>query len=260
MHQQRSNGWRAVLATIAVALVHFAITTPAQADLFSFATPTGATTSGGPVSATAGFNTMANSISITLTNLQANPTDIAQTLSDLVFTVGGGASLTGSSQTGATSQEITVNSGGTFTVGPTLTTAAAVGWPYSSTATVGTLNVLTGPGHAGPAHEIIGPPGSGGTYSNANGSIAGNGPHNPFLNQTASFTITGPGITAATTITAVTFSFGTGNETVTGIPVPEPATFSVAACGAIAFIAYGWSRHRRERRRQAAEVSSQPPF
>jgi hypothetical protein len=33
--------------------------------------------------------------------------------------------------------------------------------------------------------------------------------------------------------------------------VPEPSTAIVAALGAVAFIAYGWSRHRRERRRQA---------
>jgi hypothetical protein len=34
--------------------------------------------------------------------------------------------------------------------------------------------------------------------------------------------------------------------------VPEPSTAVVAVFGATAFIAYGWSRHRREQRRQAA--------
>jgi hypothetical protein len=34
--------------------------------------------------------------------------------------------------------------------------------------------------------------------------------------------------------------------------VPEPSTALVASLGAVAFIAYGWSRHRREQRRQAA--------
>jgi hypothetical protein len=33
---------------------------------------------------------------------------------------------------------------------------------------------------------------------------------------------------------------------------PEPSTAIVAAFGAVAFIAYGWSRHRRAQRRQAA--------
>jgi hypothetical protein len=34
--------------------------------------------------------------------------------------------------------------------------------------------------------------------------------------------------------------------------VPEPSTALVAALGAVAFLAYGWSRHRRAQRRQAA--------
>jgi hypothetical protein len=34
--------------------------------------------------------------------------------------------------------------------------------------------------------------------------------------------------------------------------VPEPSTAIVACFGAVAFMAYGWSRHRREQRRQAA--------
>jgi hypothetical protein len=33
---------------------------------------------------------------------------------------------------------------------------------------------------------------------------------------------------------------------------PEPSTAIVAAFGAVAFSAYGWSRHRRAQRRQAA--------
>jgi hypothetical protein len=61
---------------------------------------------------------------------------------------------------------------------------------------------------------MIGPPGPDGSYSNANGSIAGNGPHNPFLSSlTWSFKLipvtgdTGP-------ITRVNFSFlGNGQAT-----------------------------------------------
>jgi hypothetical protein len=34
--------------------------------------------------------------------------------------------------------------------------------------------------------------------------------------------------------------------------VPEPSTAIVASFGAVAFLAYGWSRHRRQQRRQAA--------
>ena len=75
---------------------------------------------------------------------------------------------------------------------------------------------------------IIGPSGPGGVYTNANGSIAGNGPHNPFIDQQGMFTLTVAGVTNATTITSATFSFGTtAGIDVPGIPtspVPEPSS------------------------------------
>jgi hypothetical protein len=188
---------------------------------------------GNPVNAEAEFTTAAGSITITLKDLQANPKDVAQLVSDLSFTVGNGGSLTGSTQTGASSQELTVNGNGTFSIGANLTTVAAVGWVYTPTSSTGTLDVLQGPGHAGPAHLIIGPPG-GPTYANANGSIAGNGAHNPFLNQSATFTITAPNVSADTTITAATFSFGTteGASLIPGVPtVPEPSSLVLGLVG-----------------------------
>jgi hypothetical protein len=111
---------------------------------------------------------------------------------------------------------------------------------------MGTLNVLAA-GGAGPAHLIIGPPGPGNTYSNANGSIAGNGPHNPFLNQSASFTISGSNISADTVITGAVFSFGTtGNVTITGMPgVPEPSSLVMGAIGLGLVGTVGFYRKRR---------------
>jgi hypothetical protein len=224
----------------------------AKADIVTFVTPTGSTSTGGdPISASATFTTSGGTLTIVLKDLQGNPKDVAQLISDLSFTVGHGGSLTGSAQTGATSQEITVNGNGTFSTGATLTTVAAVGWVYTTSSTVdGTLDVLQGPGHAGPAHLIIGPPG-GPTYSNANGSIAGNGPHNPFLNQSATFTITGLGINDGTTVTAATFSFGTteGASLIPGVlsttPAPTPPAFVLGLIGAAGLFAMQtWTRKR----------------
>jgi hypothetical protein len=58
---------------------------------------------------------------------------------------------------------------------------------------------------ATPSEGILGPASLDGKYDNANGSIAGNKPHNPFINQTGTFILTG--IPAGATVGNVIFSF-----------------------------------------------------
>jgi hypothetical protein len=217
---------------------------PVHAGSITYVTPSGSSTTGGPVDAKASFTTGQGSLTITLVNLLANPKDVAQALSDLSFTVGNGT-LSGASQSSSSGQEITIAKGGSFSLGST----GATGWAFSNSGggTTGLLNVLGTP--IGPAHLIIGPPGSGGTYSNANGSIVGNKPHNPFLNQVATFTLNASGITAATTITSATFSFGTTKGiNVHGVAVPEPSSLvlSMTAIGLAGII--GIRRSRRASR------------
>jgi hypothetical protein len=194
------------------------------------------------------FSASAGSLSITLTNLQANPADVAQALSDLSFTVSSGAT-TGAVLTNASAQEITVFGNGAFNLGANLISPAAVGWVNSSNGATGlVLDVLAG-GGAGPAHLIIGPPGAGG-YSNANGSIAGNSAHNPFLNQAVTFVIFGPDLTTASIPNSVTFSFGTteGANNVPGVStVPVPAALPLFATGLGALGLLGWRRKRKAR-------------
>jgi LPXTG-motif cell wall-anchored protein len=60
---------------------------------------------------------------------------------------------------------------------------------------------------------------SGGSFTGANASITG-GQFNPFVVGPASFTLDFSGVTAATTVTAATFSFGTGPETFITVPGP----------------------------------------
>jgi hypothetical protein len=188
------------------------------------------------------FTTGTNSISVSLSNLQANITDVAQALSDLSFTYSG-SNLSGQTLTGSSSQEITVASNGTFSLGPTVSTGWALSSPTSNTLLLNDL------GAAGPTHLILGPPGSGGTYSNANGSIAGNPAHNPFLNQTATFAISLAGITAATLINSATFSFGTtAGINVAGVPstsaVPLPGALPLFAT---ALVGIGLLNRRRKK-------------
>jgi hypothetical protein len=221
-----------VFAAVALAaLATGPVLTPAHAGSITYvASGTNINNSGLPFDVEAVFTTSAGSLDITLTNLQANPTSVIQNLSDLSFTVSGN-SLTGASLTSSSAQEITVNANGTFTLGATV----ATGWVPNFSASSGILDVLNGAGHAGPAHTIIGPPGGGGTYSNANNSIAGNAPHNPFLNQTATFTISAPSITSATTVTSATFSFGTESGVNVaghvGQAVPEPSSLVLGLTG-----------------------------
>jgi len=208
---------------------------------FIFVTPAGSTTGGQPVDAQATFTFGTNSLHIVLTNLEANPKSVIQALSDLAFTIGTAASS--SSLSGSSGTERTIAGNGTFTDGSTV----AAGWVFSGGGTTFLLDVLAGPGHAGPAHLVIGPPGPGGTYSNANGSIAGNGPHNPFLGESATFDLSLLGVDANTTITGVTFSFGTteGNL-VPGTPLQEeaPEPGSLALLG-LAGLLLGFAVRRR---------------
>jgi hypothetical protein len=55
-----------------------------------------------------------------------------------------------------------------------------------------------------------------------------------------------------------TYTWGTGADAdsltvqIGAAAVPEPSTAIVAVFGAVAFVTYGWTRHRRHQRRPAA--------
>lgn len=180
---------------VAAGLILVASVPAAYADVITFDTPLGATAGGLPVDALATFTTGAGFVDVTLTDLEANPTSVAQMLSDLDFVLSNGAAT--GTLLSSLGQQITIASNGSFTLGPT----ASTGWP-----------------------------GGGGTYSAANSSIAGNGPHNPFINQTATFHIGVAGVDSSTTITSATFSFGTTAGSNVPGTVPEPSSLlSLAA-------------------------------
>ena len=196
--------------------------TPAAAATVVFSTPAGSTVTDGVVSASATFITDPGSITVVLADLLANPKSVGQLLSDISFT------FTGALASGATlglniGQEVTVADNGTATLGGFV----ATGWGLSATGT-STLHLDALGQPTTPSHLLIGPPDASGTYSNANSSIAGNDPHNPFLNQTAGFVIDLLDPTALATITGVIFSFGTTEGVlVTGTPGGTPTPFEI---------------------------------
>jgi hypothetical protein len=211
-------------------LAAFTATQASAQTTITFDTPLGATTSGGAVDATATFTISGDTIEIMLTNLQANPTSVAQALSGLDFVLSTGR--TSGVLSASSAQQVTILKNQTFTLGSTSVT----GWGLNDGMRGGLQ--LTALGFSGPGTLLIGPSG-GTTYSDANGSIAGNRPHNPFLSQSATFTITIPCLSGSASITSATFLFGTNGsnpESVVGIPAapavtPEPTTMLLFGSG-----------------------------
>lgn len=210
----------------------------------------GTSSSGDQINAEAvfSFNNISNTLTVTLTNLLPNPGSVAQNITDFSFSLLGsnGTPLTmvcsvtcvsGASASGsATMGTVTVASGGAPTYS---TTAVNPGWAVGVTGATFLMNGLGGSNT--PAYSIIGPPGAGGTYSNAGGSIAGNGPHNPFVYTTATWTFALSTLPATFSIGDVVFSFNTtagdtyscASSGCTSMITPEPWTFVLAGTGLI---------------------------
>lgn len=171
------------------------------------------------MSTKATITTGANSIQIVLENLQANPTSVVQCISGFDFHVSTGQNAGVIASSSGLLRDI--SNTGTYVDGATPPT----GWGLTTNGANLLLNAL---GFVGPEGLIIGPPNGSNLYAGANGSIAGNGPHNPFIGLTATFNLTVAGVTTASTIDAATFRFNTspGNN-VPGEIVPEPATLAL---------------------------------
>ena len=232
MEDQKNRMIRTTLCILAFSLA-------ASASTISFSTTAGAKNGNNEaVSASGSITTNANgTITVTLADTLANPTDAGQLLSDLLFNIG-------TTPTIALNTTVTPTGGSLISIdgnGVATSSAAAIAsWGLSSSGNTIHLDSLVG----GPSQTLIGPGGNGGVYTNANGSIAGNGPHNPFMTGTATFNFAVGGVTDSTTISSPIFSFGTaagdnvtgciaGGPSCTSTVVPEPMTSGLVGLGVI---------------------------
>jgi hypothetical protein len=153
-----------------------------------------------------------------------------QLLTGITFTLSDGSGVVLNSQTG---DLISVASNGAVTDLGTVT----LGWGFGSTGSnTFEMCVICSGGvtaSATPEQGILGP----GPYTTANASIDGNGPHNPFVNQSAVFTFNAP---SNVTVSDVVFSFGT--QSGGNVPTPEASTLLLLGTG---LCALAWLMSRR---------------
>ena len=228
---------KTLLALALVAIVSISFSQVASADTISVISGSGATAVNVTGTITAGAGTVTIVLNNNLNNAQVF--GVIQNVSGVYFTVsgynGGAVSLSGSNSTQSTNIDGNGNAVLGGAVNPT-------GWAAGHSGTTLEACVIcafgVGP-TVGPEQTLIGGTGTG-TYANAQGSIAGNDPHNPFLVGTLTLTVLAPGVTAQSTFSNVIVQFGT--DATPPVSTPEPLSIVLLGMGMIGIGGMFWKR------------------
>lgn len=210
---------------------------------FSF---NGTSNQGSTENATATFSLSGNVLTVTLQNLLsgAQNHDAGNLLNGITFNLAGVSGVSG--LTAADATKVTVAGDKSYSTASVSGSTIASEWALSGASTI----TLTALGGGQPKYLLIGAP----SYSSENSSVAGNGPHNPFIleSETFSFTLSGSGY-SEDDISNVIFRFGTESDSAAGTKiaaaVPEPATI---AAGALLLLPLGVSALRVFRKNKLA--------
>jgi PEP-CTERM motif len=235
-----SNGFlKHLLLPVALFAVLILASGTAKADPISVCTGAGCSTTNVTGSIVAGNGTVTITVNNNLTNAQV--ISVIQNISGVYFQVsgynGGAVSLSGSNS----AQSTNINAAGTAVLAGAVNPTGWAAGHSGSTITVCVICAFGISSPAGPDQTIIGGTGSG-AYANANGSIAGNDPHNPFLVGTTTFTLIVPGVTVNSVFSNVVIQFGTTATPPT--TVPEPTSMFLLGSGLVGLAA----RFRRKRK------------
>ena len=221
------------------------------------------TGSDGALGASAVFTTNTGFLSVTLSNTLASSVirSAGQTVSDLSFTLSNAPGTLGA--TTAMGQLANIGAGGTVSnvLGSPVRWLGQGAPPpggQGSFSIVGNTITLEALGGGQPSQLLLP---AGGPYTNANASITG-GQFSPFVVGPIAFTLALSGVTANTTITAATFSFGTGPDTlISVVPGGTPVVTAVPLPGTLPLFATGllglWAL-RRKRKAASAKSLARP--